>query len=355
MPARPGSIRSGRARALSVLLVLVVAAVLAGCGGSSGSSADTVVLATHDSWAAPKSLIAEFEKESGLKVVIRQQGDAGTLTNKLVLTKGSPIADAVFGIDNTFASRAVEEKVLAPYQPAGEVGGEFALDGDGAEYLTPVDYGDVCLNLDDTWFAEKGLAPPTGLDDLVKPAYKNLTVMPGASTSSPGMAFLLATIGAMPDGWQDYWRALVANGVKVVSGWSDAYEVDFTAGGGQGDRPIVVSYSSSPPFTVPEGGDRPTTSAVLSTCFRQVEYAGVLAGADNAEGAKKLVDFLQGKDFQAALPESMYVYPVDPSVALPEEWAKWAPPAPDPVRVPAEQITEHRTEWLREWRDIATG
>ncbi len=351
MPAR-----HRRRRALFVLFALVIASALTGCGGSSGgSSGDTVVLATHDSWAVPKSLIAEFEKESGLKVVVRPQGDAGTLTNKLVLTKGSPIADAVFGIDNTFASRAVEEKVLARYRPAQEVGQEYALDDDGAEYLTPVDYGDVCLNLDDTWFAEKGIAPPTGLADLVKPAYEGLTVVPGASTSSPGMAFLLTTIGAMPDGWQDYWRALVANGVKVVSGWSDAYEVDFTAGGGQGDRPIVVSYSSSPPFTVPEGGDRPTTSALLSTCFRQVEYAGVLAGAKNPEGAERLVDFLQSKDFQAALPESMYVYPVDSSVSLPEEWAKWAPPAPQPVEVPAAQITEHRTEWLREWRDIATG
>lgn len=346
-----------RARLLFVSLALVAASVLTGCGGSSESSGssgeDRVVVATHDSWAAPKELIAKFEKESGLKVVIRPQGDAGTLTNKLVLTKGSPIADAVFGIDNTFASRAVEEKVLARNRL--DRAPSFALDGQDAEYLTPVDYGDVCVNLDDTWFADKGIAPPTGLADLVKPAYKDLMVVPGASTSSPGMAFLLATIGAMPDGWQDYWRALVANGVKVVSGWSDAYEVDFTAGGGKGDRPIVVSYSSSPPFTVPEGGDRPTTSALLDTCFRQVEYAGVLAGAKNPEGAEKFLDFLRGKDFQASLPENMYVYPVDPTVSLPEEWAKWAPPSPKPVEVPAAQITEHRTEWLREWRDIATG
>jgi thiamine transport system substrate-binding protein len=350
-----------RTRVTAGLLALLLGMVLAGCGSDEGSgkkttvAGKTVTIATHDSWAMSKQVIGEFEKRTGITVKIQTHGDAGELTNKLVLTKDHPLADGVFGIDNTFASRAVDEGVLDRYdaqQPASAK--QFALDGDAAHYLTPIDYGDVCVNVDDTWFAKKHLAPPKTFDDLTQPAYKGLLVTPGATTSSPGLAFLAATIGSYGDGWQDYWKKLVANGVKVDAGWEDAYTVDFTAGGGRGDRPIVVSYSSSPPFTIPKGAEKPTTSALLDTCFRQVEYAGVLAGADNPKGAQEFIDFMLQHDFQAALPENMYVYPVDTSVALPADWAKWAPVSPNPIQVSPADINAHRAEWLRDWRDIVT-
>jgi thiamine transport system substrate-binding protein len=349
--------RTRAATAVLTTLALGSALGLAGCASDAGSGHDgkTVTIATHDSWAMSKEVMAEFKKETGITVKIQPHGDAGELTNKLVLTKGDPLADGVFGIDNTFASRAVDEGVLARYdapQPASAK--QFALDGDAGHYLTPIDFGDVCVNVDDTWFARKHLAPPQTFDDLTDPAYKDLFVAPGATSSSPGLAFLVATIGATGEGWKDYWRKLVANGLKIDAGWEDAYTVDFTAGGGHGDRPIVVSYSSSPPFTVPKGADKPTTSALLDTCFRQVEYAGVLKGADNPKGAQEFIDFMLSHDFQAALPDNMYVYPVDTDVALPADWKTWAPTSPDPVEVSAADITAHRSEWLRDWRDITS-
>jgi thiamine transport system substrate-binding protein len=218
--------------------------------------------------------------------------------------------------------------------------------------LTPVDYGDVCVNIDDTWFSRHEVTPPRTLGDLTDSDYRSLFVTPGASTSSPGLAFLLATIAKYGDGWQGYWRRLMRNNTKVTSGWTDAYEVDFTAGGGGGDRPIVLSYASSPPFTIPEGGNRPTTSALLDTCFRQVEYAGVLKGAADTEGARAFVDFMTQKAVQDALPDSMYVYPVDSSATLPPEWQKYAKVAPKPFTVPPAEITKHRDAWLRQWSDI---
>jgi thiamine transport system substrate-binding protein len=349
----------------STATLTVLALTAAGCGGGSSKAGDsktggekagtTVVIATHDSWAMSKKVMAEFTRQTGITVKTQQHGDAGELTNKLVLTKDHPLADGVFGIDNTFASRAVDEGVLAKSSaqlPASAK--QFALDGDAADYLTPIDYGDVCVNIDDGWFAQHHVAPPKTFDDLVKPAYKGLLVAPGATTSSPGLAFLVATIGTYGDGWKDYWKKLVANGVKIDSGWEDAYTVDFTQGGGHGDRPIVVSYSSSPPFTIPKGADKPTTSALLGTCFRQVEYAGVLKGASNPKGAQEFIDFMLQKQFQAALPDNMYVYPVDTSVALPADWAKWAPTSPHPVAMSPADITAHRAEWLRDWRDIAS-
>jgi thiamine transport system substrate-binding protein len=343
----------------SVLCALLAAALVAGCGSPGASDEEdpkTLVVATHDSWAMSKEVLADFEKQTGLTVKVQPQGDAGQLTNKLVLTKDSPLADGVYGIDNTFASRAVDEGVLASYAAEGLPASAkaFQLAGEAADRLTPVDYSDVCVNVDDTWFAAKKLPAPTTLADLTKPAYRDLFVTPGATTSSPGLAFLLATIAAEGDGWQDYWKKLMANGAKITSGWTDAYEVDFTAGGGQGDRPIVTSYSSSPPFTIPEGETEPTTRALLDTCFRQVEYAGVLKGARNEKGMQEFIDFMLEREFQEALPDNMYVYPVDSAAKLPDSWARFAKVAPEPYAVDPAEVTRNRTAWLREWRDLTS-
>jgi thiamine transport system substrate-binding protein len=348
-------------RHLPVALAVTAAVLTTSCslvgGGddSSGDASQRVVLVTHESFVMSKGLRKQFEDESGYDLVVKASGDAGALTNKLVLTKDDPTGDAVFGIDNTFGSRAIDEGVLAPYAAHLPDGADaYALDGDDAHDLTPVDTGNVCVNVDDTWFADHGVPEPQSLDDLVKPAYRDLFVTPGATTSSPGLAFLLATIAEYgADGWQDYWTKLMANGTKLTQGWSDAYEVDFTQGGGGGDRPIVLSYDSSPAFTT-DGNGGTTTSALLDTCFRQVEYAGVLAGAQNPAGAKALVDFMLTKAFQEALPDAMYVFPVDASVGLPDDWAKFAEQPDQPLAVDPAQIAAHRDEWLQQWSDLTS-
>ena len=227
-----------------------------------------------------------------------------------MLTKDAPLGDLVFGIDNSFASRAVDEGVASrrPRPPdafEGRAGRRSTTATSASTWTTPGS-------------PSKGLAEPVTLEDLTKPEYKDLLVVPNAVTSSPGLSFLLATVGAFgEDGWVDYWTALKANGLKVADGWSDAYYTDFSGGGGDGPRPIVLSYASSPPFTVPEGGTEPTTGALLDTCFRQIEYAGVLEGAANPDGAQKLLDFLLSDEVQDDIPVSMYMYPVSPTAHAP--------------------------------------
>jgi thiamine transport system substrate-binding protein len=355
--SRPSTRSRLRALAAAAALLLV-GGLAAGCGASAAGGGRTLVVATHDSWAMSKKVMADFTRRTGITVRIEPQGDAGELTNKLVLTKGDPVADMVYGIDNTFASRAVDAGVLASYTPRDEPASARRFDlprGGGAGRLTPVDYGDVCVNVDNSWFQQHHLTPPKTLQDLTEPAYKGLFVTEGATSSSPGMAFLLATIDRFGNGWQDYWRKLMANGTKIDAGWSDAWNVDYTAGGGHGDRPIVLSYASSPPDTVDPKTGKPTTSALLDTCFRQVEYAGVLQGAGNPEAARKFIDFMLGKEFQAQLPGQMYVYPVNTAVKLPADWARWAKVAPHPATMPPHEITAHRTQWLSQWRDVTSG
>jgi thiamine transport system substrate-binding protein len=333
-----------------------------GTGGSAspdGAASGTVTLVTHDSFATSEGVLEAFEEETGYTVEQVAPGDAGTLVNQLVLTKGSPLGDVVYGVDNTFASRAIEEGVFEPYQPedldpsaAAYATGQYDVEG----ALTPIDVGDVCMNVDTAWFEENGVAQPATLEDLTKPEYQDLTVVTNPATSSPGLAFLLATIGAFgEDGWQAYWEKLRDNGVKVVDSWEDAYYVDFSGAGEGGQRPIALSYSTSPAFTVTEDGSSSTTAALLETCFRQVEYAGVLAGTDNPEGARALVDFLASPAFQADIPGNMYMYPADETVEIPAEWQQFAPLAEDPFEVPPADVAAHRDEWIEQWTATVIG
>ncbi len=324
-------------------------------GSEGGDGGGRVVLVVHDSFALPDELVAQFEEDSGVDLEVRQSGDAGEVTNRLVLTKDDPIGDAVFGIDNAFGSRALDEGVVEPADvelPAGAE--EFALAGDDEDALVPVDNGNVCVNVDDTWFEREGVEAPETFEDLTEPAYRDLFVTPSAATSSPGLAFLLATIAEYGDEWSAYWERLMANGTRIASGWTDAYQVDFTQGGGEGDRPIVTSYDSSPAFTVPGGGGESSTRALLDTCFLQVEYAGVLAGAQNPEGARQVLEWLVSPEVQAALPDSMYVFPVADDVELPEVWATYAERPTEPKAVDPAEVAEQRDAWLQEWTEITT-
>ncbi len=324
-------------------------------GSTGAAGGGEVTLITHDSFVVDDAMLADFEASSGLKVTVLAQGDAGAMVNQLLLTASNPLGDAVFGIDNTFASRALSAGILAPYTSpaAGDGASRFAI---GDDRLTAVDYGDVCVNVDHAYFAAKGLAEPVTFEDLAKPEYSGLLVVESPATSSPGLAFLLGTVAHFgADGWQAYWTQLKDNGVKVTGGWTDAYTVDFSGSSGKGARPLVVSYASSPPSEVPDGGTSAPTGALLDTCFRQVEYAGVLQGAKNPAGAQQVIDFLLSGPFQASVPDSMYVYPVDGAAPLPAAWQQYAPVAPNPATLDPATIAANRDAWISSWSDLLEG
>jgi thiamine transport system substrate-binding protein len=327
---------------------------LTGCSlfGGDDDSERKVVLVTHDSFAMSDDVMKKFTADTGITIDVRKVGDAGALTNQLVLTKGSPIGDVAYGVDTTFASRALDEDVFAEYAP--DVDGPSDYKIDDTDRLTAVDVGDVCLNIDPAALKAKGVPEPTSYVDLVKPQYKDLVVVEDPATSSPGLAYLLGTIATLGDGWQDHWRALKANGVQVVSGWEEAYQQEFSGSAGKGPRPIVVSYASSPSAELDDAGN-PRTKAVLDTCFRQVEYAGVLKNAAHGDDAKKVMDFLLSEQFQSQVPEQMYVYPARAGITLPEAWQKAAPLPAKPGELPSAEIQQNRERWIGEWRAIVQG
>jgi len=305
--------------------------LLAGCAPAE-QAATKVTLVAHDSFAISDESIAEFQEASGFELEIIRAGDAGSLTNRLVLTKDSPIADVVFGIDNTFRGIADENGII---------------EGD----LVPVDFADVCFNYDRVWFEARGITPPDSWRDLTRPAFNSLTVVTNPLSSSPGLAFLATTVAAFGEpGFEQYWKELRDNGVRVAAGWEEAYFTEFSGSSGNGDYPIVLSYCSSPAAEIREDG-KSQTVALLDEGFRQTEFVGVLAGAKNPEGAAALIEFLLSEDFQNTMPGLMYVYPANPDAAIPAEWAEFGPAANSTIGGDL-SIATHREKWQTKWSAI---
>ena len=314
----------------------------------------TITVMTHDSFAIGEDVIKAFEAENNAKVSFIQSGDAGAMLNQAILTKNAPIADVIFGVDNTFLSRALESDIFEAYQSSEltNIADEFKLDP--SNRALPVDYGDVCINYDKAYFTENNLAVPQSFEDLAKPEYKGLLVVEDPATSSPGLAFLLATRAHFGDGYLDYWKSLKANGTVVVDGWETAYYTNFSASSGKGPQPMVVSYASSPAaevfFASEPLTDSPTASIVASgMCFRQIEFVGILKNMPNQALAQKFVDFMLSQEFQEDMPLNMFVYPVNKSAKLPEVFTNFAQVAENPAALSYSEIASNRDAWIEAW------
>jgi thiamine transport system substrate-binding protein len=353
------------------IFVLVGLLVLVSCGpGAAPTEAptatpaaspepQTVRMMTHDSFDISEEVLNAFEEEHNAKVEVLKAGDAGVVLNQAILSKDNPLADVLYGVDNTLLSRALEADIFEPYESPLLEKIPDRLEIDDQHRALPVDYGDVCLNYDIAWFEDEELEPPTQLEDLTKPDYEGLTVVENPATSSPGLAFMLATIGHFgeegDDTWLDYWADLQANDVLVTEGWSEAYYEQFTYGGG-GDRPIVVSYASSPPVEVhfaEEPFEEAPTGVVVGngSCFRQIEFVGVLRNAQNPELARAWVDFMLGQTFQEDIPLHMFVFPANEDAALPEVFAEFAVIPDNPISVDYTAIEANRESWIDAWTE----
>jgi thiamine transport system substrate-binding protein len=332
--------------------------LVAATGSAAAADEDTIRLMTHDSFYLPDAALESFEVEHGVELQLLPSGDAGSMVNQAILTADKPLADVLFGVDNTFLSRALEADIFEPYRSAAleHVPAELQLDPEAR--ATPIDVGMVCLNLDRAAFGEDGLPWPETLEDLADPALAGQLVVENPATSSPGLAFLLATVAAFgEDGWGDYWADLRENGVTVTAGWEEAYYGHFSGGGSsEGELPIVVSYAASPAAEVIYGGDPEAevspTAAIEPGCFRQIEFAGILRGSDQPELAGALIDHLLSPEVQAEVPLAMFVYPARSDVALPEAFVRHALVPEAPLALDPALIDAQREAWISEWTDI---
>ncbi len=344
------------AMGFKVALLLAIAVVLlAAC--QTPREPQVLKVMTHDSFDVSAEVLSAFESENNVQVQIIKSGDTGTALNKAILSKDNPLADVFYGVDNTFLSRALEEDIFEPYHSPllGKILEDVKLDPQNR--ALPVDYGDVCLNYDKAYFQEHNLNPPQSFEDLLKPEYKGLLVVQNPATSSPGLAFLLTTIGNFgPEGYLDFWRGLVENDLLVVNDWETAYYTEFSGSSGKGPRPIVVSYNSSPVFEVIYAEtplDEPPTAAIVSgkTCFRQVEFVGILKGTKNRKLAEKWIDFMLSPLFQEDMPLKMFVFPVNIEAQLDEVFVKYLAIPEVTAFVSPQDIATYRESWLQEWTE----
>jgi thiamine transport system substrate-binding protein len=339
-----------------IAALLALGLIAGGCSKDDDNGPVTVRLVTHDSFAVSEKVLQSFTESTGIKVKIVASGDAGAALNQSIVNRRHPLGDLFFGVDNTFLTRALKADLFEPYtSPAlDDVPSTYQLDAQ--HRVTPIDHGEVCVNYD----KEKvGSAPPRTFDDLVSKDHENQLVVENPATSSPGLAFLLATIATFgEDGWQDYWRQLKANGVEVVNGWEEAYDQSFSGGSGAGDKPLVVSYSTSPPAEVvfaEKPLDDAPTGVMTSTCFGQIETAGVFRYAKHKDAARQLIDFMLSKRFQEDMPLQMFVFPVVRGAEEPVEFTKYAAKVEHPLSIPAQEIDANRDRWITEWTKIVLG
>jgi thiamine transport system substrate-binding protein len=344
--------------------LMVSVALLGACTTSTknvdapqaNNGSKTVRLLAYDSFTPPKEVLETFSKETGITVEVLLKGDTGTMLNTAILSKDTPFADVVWGIDSTFASRAISSNVLRPHGLTPDSLDPALVPQTGADVLLPVDKSEVCVNADTRAIPQ---ATALTLDDLIKPAHKAQLVVQNPATSAPGMAFLLATIAKYGEnGWQTYWRGLVANQVKVVNGWEEAWSTEFS-GASAGTRSLVVSYSNSPAAFVVFGADPAAAStpiAVLdSTCIAVTEYAGLVANTDNPN-AEKVLQFLISERFQQELATNLFVYPARTDVPLPEVYTRLGVHSvPTAFTVDAARVQAMRDVWVDEWTEIVLG
>jgi thiamine transport system substrate-binding protein len=321
----------------TIAALTALSALAAACGSKATAPAPTeVVLVAYDAFTPEEGIFDDFTKNTGVTVKVVTAGDTGTMVSKAILTAGTPEGDVMWGIDNTFLSRAQKANVLTNYMP--------------------VDEGDICVNYDKNWFASRNIPVPTSFEDLAKPTYKNLLVVQDPTTSSPGLGFLLGTIAHFgEEKWEVYWASLTQNNVKVVSDWTSAYTVEFSGSSGKGKYPLVVSYGSSPPAEVLYSAtpiDEPPTGVIEGTCFRQTEYVGVLRGTKNEEIAQKLVDYLLDTKFQESMPLTLFVFPVNPNAQLPKLFTDFAVRPETPLTLAPSDIEKNRDTWIDSWRSL---
>ena len=337
--------------------------LFAGCTGDvtdpspASDEPVTVALLTHDSFDVSRKVVEAFERSSGITLTIVPAGDAGQLVNRAILSAGNPEGDVLFGVDDNLFPKAIDAGVFDTYRPAAldQVDPGLVLDPTG--HVVPIDHGEVCLNIDRAWFADRRIEPPAGLEDLTSPTYRGLTVVENPATSTPGLSFLLATIARFGDpGFEAFWAQLRDNDVRIEDGWEQAYYGGFSgAGGGEGDRPIVVSYASSPVAEVvfaEEPLDTAPTAVITDGCYRQVEFAGVLAGTDHPAEAREVVDFLLSPPFQEDVPLRMFVYPAVEGTTLPEAFERFGANVDDPLSLSPQDVAEHRADWVQRWTDL---
>jgi len=320
---------------------------------------------TYDASGLSDELLSDFTATTGYEINLIKTGDVGSILNIMAQTKDAPQADLMLGLDNTFLAQAIQMGLLQSHMSNhGELLDSVKISYSGG-LATPFDHGYVCLNYDSAVVDGVNMSVPTSLWNLTEEEWKGKVAIPSPLSSSPGRAFLTATVDYFANDvdngtdYTDWWYEMEGNDLIITSGWSEAYETHYSGGYGPwtdghiGDANIVVSYCHSPGVEAFFGGNY-TNSVALNlprASFHQVEYTGIIAGAGDAQAAAAFIDYLLSEEVNANMPTQNSMYSVLKGQDLPETdgYRHHALIPEQPAEVTPTEIAEGLEDWLVEW------
>jgi thiamine transport system substrate-binding protein len=305
---------------------------------------ETLVVYAYDSfvseWGPGPQAAKVFKEKTGIELSLVPKGDAGQVLAAAIQEKKRPRADVLLGLDQNLLPLAKEAGVLSPYSAEGlsRVPQRLRFED---RLLTPYDYGVFTI----IWDSESGIEPPKSLGDLINPSFAKKLILMDPRTSSPGLGFLAWTLESYGDGWKDYWKSLRPSILTVASGWDSGYGLFL-----KGEAPLVLSYTTSPAYHLyAEDTERYVALSFDQGHPVQLEGAGLVRGGSNALNGKKFLDYILSREFQASVATTNWMFPVDPSVPLPECYS--AVPAVKELEGVAPTVL---AKALDEWPDAAS-
>ena len=333
-----------------------------------GRDADgTLRILTYDIAAFSDEMLAEFTNQTGYPVEMIRTDDSGGILEQLLQTQQAQQADLAIGLDNTYLQTALNFCLLQAHNASASDISETALEPYDGPLALPFDRGDVCLNYDETRVDGTNLTVPTSLWNLTEPEWNGLAAFPSPVTSSPGRAFMSATIDYFendedntPDAF-DWWKAMAANGAIFTTGWTEAYEIHYSGGYGEwveghlGDAAMTVSYCHSPGVEAFYGGNwtKSTSLTLPRSSFHQVEYAGVINGGTELEAANAFITYLLSEEVNRDMPENNLMQSVLVNATWPEtDGYAYHTDLPElNAEISNERIADEMEDWLSAWKD----
>jgi len=229
---------------------------------------------------------------------------------------------------------------------AGDV--KEGLHFDPQNRAVPFDTGYVSLVYDETKTTQ-----PRTFADLKQSEYAEKLLVQNAQSSDTGQAFLLWSIHTLgEDTYLDYWDELVSNGARVVKSWDAAYTAYSN-----GDRPIVVSYSTDQVYAHRSGEplEKHQVGFLNDQGYANPEGMARFADTDKPELARAFMDFMLSADAQSKIPVLNVSFPATTTADLPDSFDQYAFEPDEPVTYDYETLQGNLDTWVEQWaRRIAS-
>lgn len=211
----------------------------------------------------------------------------GVITAKLLAEKNNPQADVVFGLALTSLLVMEEKNMLQPYKPLGveHLKAEF-VSQKAQPTWTGMNAWEAAVCVNTVELAKKNLPIPRSWQDLAKPIYKDMIVMPNPASSGTGYLDVTAwmQIFGEKQAW-DYMQALDKNIAQYVHSGSKPCKM-----AAQGEAIIGISFGY-PAFKLRARGAPLEVVYPTEGLGWEMEASAIVSGTKNLSSAEKFINW----------------------------------------------------------------